>query len=473
MAPQEFGRHWRSILDTLSDGVAIIEPSGKVLMVNQAMCRLTGYEDWELVGQPCTVFNCDACARTRQPQRGGWCELFSGEQPENREISCRLIRKDGNYLPAIKVAALLRDADGRLLGAVETVTDLSAISRRDQRIDELSHQLAGEEDFMGMVGQSPAMRRVYHLVEKAARGHAPVLIHGESGTGKELVARAIHDLGERREGPYVVFNCAALSESLFESELFGHVKGAFTGAHRHRAGRLESAHGGDFFMDEIGELPVSSQVKLLRVLEEKHFERVGDQRTLFVDVRFIAATNRDLGAMLQAGQFREDLYFRLNVIPIHLPPLRERMEDIPALVEHFLARLRRRTSKDIAGVSRPVMERLAAYHWPGNVRELRTSLEYAFVLADHGLIDLDQLPPHLDASTSRQASPPQAAPASPVSSGHRNTPEDERQRRDLVEALRAARGNQTKAAKLLGVSRATVYNRMNRLGIELKKSVRD
>jgi len=473
MAPKEIGRHWRSILDTLSDGVAIIDPTGQVLMVNQAMCRLTGYEDRELVGRACTVFNCDACARTRRPQRGGWCELFSGEQPENREISCRLIRKDGTYMPALKVAALLRDGDGRLLGAVETVTDLSAISRRDQKINELSHQLAGEEDFMGMVGQSEAMRRVYHLVEKAAQGQAPVLIHGESGTGKELVARAIHDLGERHEGPYVVFNCAALSESLFESELFGHVKGAFTGAHRHRAGRLESAHGGDFFMDEIGELPVSSQVKLLRVLEEKHFERVGDQRTLFVDVRFIAATNRDLGAMLQAGQFREDLYFRLNVIPIHLPPLRQRKEDIPALVEHFLARLRRRTSKEISGVSRQVMERFTAYHWPGNVRELRTCLEYAFVLADHGLIEPGQLPPQLDGRASRQAPAAPVGSPAPEARSRRDTPEDESQRRKLAEALRAAGGNQTKAAKLLGVSRATVYNRMNRLGVELKKSVRD
>ncbi|BEQ13573.1 sigma-54 interaction domain-containing protein [Desulfoferula mesophila] len=471
MAHQEIGRHWRSILDTLGDGVAIIDPGGEVLMVNQAMCRLTGYEAHELVGRPCTVFNCDACARSRRSQRGGWCELFSGEQPENQEISCRLIRKDGTYLPALKVAALLRDADGELLGAVETVTDLTAISRRDQRINELSHQLADEEDFMGMVGQSPAMRRVYHLIEKAAQGHIPVLIHGESGTGKELVARAIHDLGERREGPYVVFNCAALSESLFESELFGHVKGAFTGAHRHRVGRLETAHGGDFFMDEIGELPVSCQVKLLRVLEEKHIERVGDQRGLFVDVRFIAATNRDLGGMLRAGQFREDLYFRLNVIPIHLPPLRERREDLPALVEHFLARLRRRTAKDISGVSRQVMERFTAYHWPGNVRELRTALEYAFVLADHGLIELEQLPPHLQG---RAAPPASAAPApsfAPLRPS--DSPEDERQRRELVEALKAAGGNQSRAAKLLGVSRATVYNRMNRLGVELKKSVRD
>lgn len=473
MAPQEIGRHWRSIMDTLNDGVAVIDPAGRVLMVNQAMCRLTGFQAEELVGQACTVFNCDACARTRQPQGEGWCELFSGEQPENREISCRLIRKDGTYLPALKVAALLRDPDGRLLGAVETLTDLSAISRRDQKINELSHQLAGEEDFMGMVGQSRAMRQVYHLAEKAAQGQAPVLIHGESGTGKELVARAIHDLGERREGPYVVFNCAALSESLFESELFGHVKGAFTGAHRHRAGRLESAHGGDFFMDEIGELPVSSQVKLLRVLEEKHFERVGDQRTLFVDVRFIAATNRDLGAMLQAGQFREDLYFRLNVIPIHLPPLRRRKEDLPALVEHFLTRLRQRTAKKIEGVSRQVMERFTAYHWPGNVRELRTCLEYAFVLADHGLIELEQLPPHLDGQALHQA-PALPMPATALAGrGQQGAPKDERLRQELIQALRAAGGNQTEAAKLLGISRATVYNRMNRLGIELRKLIQD
>ncbi len=472
MEQNGIGRHWRSILDTLSDGVAVIDPFGKVLMVNQALCHLTGFEPHELVGRPCTVFNCDACDRTRLSRGDSWCELFSGQQPENREMSCRFIRKDGTYLPAVKVAALLRDADGRLLGAVETVTDLSEIRRRDQKISELAHQLAVEEDFMGMVGQSPAMRQVYRLVEKAAQGHAPVLIHGESGTGKELVARAIHDLGERREGPYVVFNCAALSESLFESELFGHVKGAFTGAHRHRAGRLESAHGGDFFMDEIGELPTSCQVKLLRVLEEKHFHRVGDQRDLFVDARFIAATNRDLGAMLQAGQFREDLFFRLNVIPIHLPPLRRRKEDLPALVEHFLTRLRQRTAKEITGVSRRVMERFAAYHWPGNVRELRTCLEYAFVLADHSLIELDQLPPHL-ADAAEAASPHAAAVHPYLVETRSDSPQDRRQRQELIQALRQAGGNQTRAARLLGVSRATVYNRMHRLGIGLKKLVQD
>ena len=226
-------------------------------------------------------------------------------------------------------------------------------------------------------------------------------------------------------------------------------------------------------MDEIGELPVSSQVKLLRVLEEKHFERVGDQRTLFVDARFIAATNRDLGAMLQAGQFREDLYFRLNVIPIHLPPLRWRKEDLPALVEHFLTRLRRRTAKKIEGVSRQVMERFTAYHWPGNVRELRTCLEYAFVLADHGLIELGQLPPHLDGQALDQApAPPMPGPAF-AGRGQQGSPKDERLRRELIQALRAAGGNQTEAAKLLGISRATVYNRMNRLGIELKKLIQD
>ncbi|MFH1033279.1 MAG: sigma 54-interacting transcriptional regulator [Pseudomonadota bacterium] len=471
-------RNWRRVLDTLRDGVVVLDPGGRVVMVNQAMCRLTGFSRTELLGQACTVFNCDACAGARDGGAGHWCELFAGAQPEDRALACTIIRKDGGCLPAIKTARLLRDARGRVMGAVETLADYSELERRDRKINELSRQLAREEGFMGMVGGSQAMEQVFNLVERAGLSEAPVIIHGESGTGKELVAKAIHAMSRRRERPHVVFNCAALSEALFESELFGHVKGAFTGAHRHRRGRLEEADGGFLFMDEIGELPLSGQVKLLRVLEQKSFERVGEQRPISVDVRFIAATNRDLEEMIQAGQFRHDLYYRLNVIPIFLPPLRRRAEDLPALVDHFLSRIARSTGKLITGVSSQVMERFVEYDWPGNVRQLRAALDYAFVVADHGRIQLHHLPPQLGLDRRGQApAAGKAAPAMPGPGDGRRPlggrPDDDALRRQLAEALKASGGNISQAARLLGVSRTTVWNRMHRLGVKLHQVVEE
>jgi transcriptional regulator with PAS, ATPase and Fis domain len=310
-----------------------------------------------------------------------------------------------------------------------------------------------------MVGKSPRMQQVFDLTQKAAQSEAPVIIFGESGTGKELVAHAIHALGRRREGPFIACNCAALNESLLESELFGHVKGAFTGAYTHRQGRFEAAHRGDIFLDEVGDIPHAIQVKLLRVLETKQFERVGDHRSITADVRIITATHRNLEALVSEGKFREDLFFRINVIPIHLPPLRDRLEDVPLLVEHFLQRLRQRSGKEIIGLTRKAMKIFLDYPWPGNVRELQGALEYAFVVAEHGLIGSGHLPPKLSGpELAREA--PEAGPA----------PEAD-EKIALVNALRQAGGNQSQAAVLLGVSRVTVWHRMKKYGIDVHKLV--
>ena len=227
---------------------------------------------------------------------------------------------------------MLRDEGGNVIGAVETITDLSELDRLDQEVVHLTRQLGEDFGFHGIIGESPAMKKVFDLLQRAATSEAPMIIYGESGTGKELVARAVHELGSRKNRPFVQLNCAALNESLLESELFGHTKGSFTGAYRHKVGRFEAADGGDLFLDEIGDIPLSVQVKLLRVLESKQFERVGDHRPIRVDVRFITATNKDLSALIEEKKFRDDLFFRINVIPIHLPPLRRRREDIPLLV---------------------------------------------------------------------------------------------------------------------------------------------
>jgi transcriptional regulator with GAF, ATPase, and Fis domain len=336
---------------------------------------------------------------------------------------------------------------------VETLTDISEVERLDQELHQLSHQLETKDGFHGIIGNSPVMQKVYQVVQKAALSDAPVILYGESGTGKELVAKAIHLMGRRREAPFVQLNCAALNEALLESELFGHIKGAFTGAYRHRIGRFEAAHEGDLFLDEIADIPLATQVKLLRVLETKQFERVGDHRPLSVDVRIITATNKDLQELIDGKRFREDLFFRINVIPIHLPPLRERLEDVPLLVNAFVKRLQERTGKRITGLSSEAMGQFMSYSWPGNVRELKSALEYAFVIAETGIIDLEQLPHPLVSEASRY-------PANLKDHGEKTA---------LIKALRQANGNQSEAARILGVNRVTVWNRMRKHGIDLRK----
>ena len=392
---------------------------------------------------------------------GEWCKLFSPDQPEMRRCRCTIRKKDGTYLPALKNASVLRDEDGTVLGAVETLTDLSEIDRLDRKVEVLARQLDEDSGFGGIIGGSEEMKAVFMLIEKAATSDAPIIIFGESGTGKELVARAIHDQGNRRHGPYVQLNCAALNEALLESELFGHVKGAFTGAFRDRIGRFEAAHNGDLFLDEIGDIPLSIQIKLLRVLETRQFERVGENRSIGVDVRIITATNRNLLELIDQKRFREDLYFRINVIPIHLPPLRKRKTDIPILASTFINRLGLRTDKPIRGLTRQALDCFMAYPWPGNVREMKSALEYAFTVSDKDTIDVDHLPPQMLAE-------------GPSAIGQRQLPEGlpmESQRQQLIDALKATGGNQTRAARLLGINRVTVWNRMRKYGIDLKREI--
>ncbi|MGE5838980.1 MAG: sigma-54 interaction domain-containing protein, partial [Deltaproteobacteria bacterium] len=326
MNTQEINRYLKDIIGTMNEGLLLVAPDGTMLMVNKAFEELTGYKAEEVLGRPCTLLHCDACEAPLKMGGASWCSLF--EKGEVIKKRCAIIKKDGSCLPVLNNASLLKDDDGLPLGAVETLTDISEVERLDQEVNQLSHQLEIKNGFHGIVGSSPLMQKVYQVVQKAALSDAPVIIYGESGTGKELVARAIHLTGRRKQAPFIQLNCAALNEALLESELFGHIKGAFTGAIRHRIGRFEAAHEGDLFLDEIADIPLATQVKLLRVLETKEFERVGDHRPISVDVRIVTATNKDLQEMIDSKRFREDLFFRINVIPIHLPPLRERLEDV-------------------------------------------------------------------------------------------------------------------------------------------------
>jgi transcriptional regulator with PAS, ATPase and Fis domain len=394
-------------------------------------------------------------------QGDGWCKLFEPNQPEMRQCRCTIKKKDGTYLPALKNASVLRDDDGTVLGAVETLTDLSELDRLDRKVEVLSRQLDENSGFGGIVGGSDQMKAVFDIIEKAAQSDAPIIILGESGTGKELVAKAIHDRGKRRNGPYVQLNCAALNEALLESELFGHIKGSFTGAFRDRIGRFEAADGGDLFLDEIGDIPLTIQIKLLRALETSQFERVGENQPVSVDVRIITATNCNLLELIDQRRFREDLYFRINVIPIHLPPLRSRKDDIPLLANTFISRLELRTGKPIRGLTRKSLDCFMDYHWPGNVREMKSALEYAFTIADKDTIDIDHLPPQMLTISS-----PPAAISDTLFSKIDNS-----ERQQLIEALAATGGNQSQAARLLGINRVTVWNRMRKYGINLKKQI--
>ncbi len=459
MSKKILGHYYKEIVNIVDTCVMMVGNDGSIRMVNPAMERITGYSKKELEGSSCTVLECDACELFRSERRHEWCVLF--EVGFVNKKRCLFRKKDGSYASVIKNASLLRDKKGNVLGALETFVDASLEDRVDSKINELSRVARGRSGFHGMVGKSDSMQRIYQIIERAAESDAPVAIYGESGTGKELVAHAIHKLGRRREGPFVQFNCAALNASLLESELFGHVKGAFTGAFRHRMGRFEAAHGGDLFLDEMGEMPLDSQAKLLRVLETKHFERVGDHTPIRTDVRVITATNRDLSAHVSNETFRKDLYFRISVLPIHLPPLRERREDIPLLVDTFINRLMVKSGKKISALSPDVMALFMEHSWPGNVRELKSALEYAFVIAESGLIECHHLPGSLMQTDEISENAPALSAL-----GEKEMSEEET---ELIEALTKSKGNKTRAAELLGVHRMTVFNRIRKYGLHVKK----
>ena len=383
-----------------------------------------------------------------------------------------ILKKARQIDPAIQVIVItgygsIEDAVAAMrAGAFDYVTkpfDLEAMlltvaravehHRLTQENIRLRRQVSTYFDTSAIIGDSPPMRRLYALLERVCRTDSTVLLLGESGTGKELVASTIHYQSDRRQGPFVAVNCAALPEGLIESELFGHEKGAFTGANARRAGRFELAHQGTIFLDEIGDVPLPTQVKLLRVLEERAFERVGGGETLEVDVRVVAATNKDLQAEVRAGRFREDLFYRLNVIPIELPPLRERAEDIPLLVDHFTARFNDRFGRRVRFSSGAVAA-LCRYGFPGNVRELINLVERAVALADGDTVELADLPPHVRGAKERVPLRPLAAVTA------------EAEQRHIQRILAFTGGNRTQAAKLLGISRKTLWEKMRLHGLE-------
>ncbi len=455
----DFVNYWKTVADTMQDGLLVVDNRGTILQVNPAVLEMTGYEEDELVGQNCRVLNCTGCNIFNKGSGQQWCSLFI----EGRVLAkqCFITGKNGEPISVTKRASVLKDDQGHEIGAVETLYDTSELVRKDQEINALRRTIHGRDGFHGMLGNSEPMQRLFSLLENVAPSAAPVLIWGESGSGKELAAKAIHELGPRSDNPFIKVNCAALNENLLESELFGHVKGAFTGAERTRIGRFEAASGGDLLLDEVGDIPLATQVKLLRVIEQKEIERVGDHRPIAVDVRIMAATHRDLEELIREGRFREDLFYRINVVPVVMPSLRERPQDIPLLVHSFVASVADKSGKPIHGMSSEAMDLLLAYHWPGNVRELLNAIEYAVVLCPGGDIGRAHLPPRLSAPGKYWL---------PVLGASAQKPRvvEQRQRQELLEVLKDCSGNQSEAARRLGVSRVTIWNRCKRLDIDPK-----
>jgi transcriptional regulator with PAS, ATPase and Fis domain len=364
-----------------------------------------------------------------------------------------VLGKDGKELYLYGNVSILRDDTGNVAGAVGTFTDLTSFILNNEKIAVLEEQAKSREAFQQLIGKSPAMQEIFRRLRLAAQSDVTVLLTGESGTGKELAARAIHALSARKDKPFFAINCAAIPETLLESELFGHAKGAFTGAIRDKTGMFQAADGGTLFLDEIGDTSSLLQLKLLRVLQEGEIRRVGDDRAITINVRLITATNRNLQTLMAEGTLREDFYYRIHVFEITLPPLRERREDIPLLVNHFMKDNGKVFNREIDEIAQDALQRLQEYGWPGNVRELKNAIEHAFVTVTDNCITLWDLPSEVQRPSLKKSSPSN-------SSSSLNSDEETR----IREALQQAHGNKTEAAKLLGVSRVTLWKKLKHLG---------
>ncbi|MGM0670318.1 MAG: sigma-54 interaction domain-containing protein [Gemmatimonadota bacterium] len=432
---------FEAVLRSISDGVFTVDTRGRITCFNRAAEAITGYTREEALGEPChTIFRSNICKEACALRY----TLETGQPIVDLAVS--VLSREGKEIPLSISTALFRDKDGSVMGGVETFRDLRQVETLRKEIQE-SYSVG---DF---VTRSPKLRNVLELLPTIAESESTVLITGESGTGKELVARALHKLSPRSSGPLVAVNSAGIPETLLEAELFGYEPGAFTGANKSKPGRFAMAGGGTLFLDEIGDMAPQLQAKLLRVLQEGTYEALGGVRTLKADVRVVTATNRDIQEMIGAGTFREDLFYRLNVFQLKLPPLRERKEDIPILIDHFIQRLEAVRGKGIHGVSPRALRALLDFDYPGNVRQLENAMEHAYVLSSGSLIRHESLPEPL-----RGFSEPRAMEGMTLVDMERSF---------IQETLRRNQFNRTAAARELGIHKSTLYRKVQKLGIPL------
>jgi len=419
------------IIDHLSEGILAHNSRRIITCFNHAAEQITGYNRHEVIGRDCReVFPDGFC--------GGKCSFTAGIPDfDKKEYPLTIVTKDGLSRQVNMSVVSMRDKDGTFQGVLVGFRDITEVNR-------LRRKLKTVHSFHGIVGRDEKMQAIYELISDLAVSDCAVLVQGESGTGKELVAGAIHGESRRAGQPFVTINCGALPESILESELFGHVRGAFTGAVRDKKGRFELADGGTLFLDEVAELSANMQVKLLRVLQEGVFERVGDEKTIHVDVRVISATNKKLRKMVHRNEFREDLFYRLCVVPVDLPPLRERRNDIPTLISHFIKKFSKDLNRPIESISSAALNYMLDYAWPGNIRELQNAIQYAFVKCKDTIIQVDYLPPEIVS--------PKSGPVTGRPIRRRKIKAEQ-----VHNALKQTRGNKSKAAEILGVGRSTLY----------------
>ncbi len=433
------------VLDSINDGVFTVDDQWQITSFNRAAERITGVKRQQAMGRACCeVFRasiCETACALRQT-------LATGRPVVNKAVF--ILDAKGNRIPISISTAVFKDTHGKTIGGVETFRDLSLV-------EDLRKDLEAQYSFAEIVGRSAAMRQVFELLPQIAESDSTVLIEGASGTGKELFARAIHNLSRRRKKRFVALNCGALPDTLLESELFGYKAGAFTDARKDKPGRFALAERGTLLLDEIGDISPAMQIRLLRVLQERVYEPLGSVEPVAADVRLIAATNKNLSKLVRKGIFREDLFYRVHVIRLTLPNLRDRREDIPLLIEHFIAKFNRLQGKEVVGVSDDVLVRLMEHDYPGNVRELENIIEHAFVLCRGALIELAHLPPQLRGAA--EATFPNIAGMTLAAM----------ERFVIADALRRNDGNRAAAARQLGINPSTLFRKLKSLGIDQPK----
>jgi PAS domain S-box-containing protein len=433
-----------AILESISDGVFTVDTDWRITSFNRAAEEITGIKRQEAMGRICSeVFRCSMCETE--------CALRQTMQSGRPIIgkSGYIIGADGDRLPISVSTAVLKDDRGNVVGGAETFRDLS-------EVEALRRELEGRTQIGDLVSRSPLMQRVFEVLPAIAGSPSTVLICGETGTGKELMARTIHSLSHHRKGPFVAVSCGALPDTLLESELFGYKAGAFTGAVKDKPGRFALARGGTLFLDEIGEVSPALQVRLLRVLQERTYEPLGAVRSETTDARIVTATNKDLAAETRRGNFREDLYYRVNVVRVELPPLRNRKEDIPLLVEHFIDRFNRLRDTFIRGITGEALSLLMAHHWPGNIRELENVIERSFILCDKPLIGIAHLPEEMTAHEKLKNRTPSMRSARELLDAQA-----------ISSALARNANNRLAAARELGIHKSTLFRKIKKLGIVL------
>lgn len=441
-------KFFKVILSSIADGVFTVDSNRIITSFNPAAEKITGVSAAKAIGRYCyEIFHSDIC------ESGCLLEKTLKTGIEIIDKPVNIINSRSEKIPISISTAVLRDDDGIVLGAVETFRDISAI-------EQLRKELKKNYSFEDIISKSPLINKLFAILPDVAESESTVLIQGPSGSGKELFARAIHNLSPRADKNYVVINCGTLPVQLFESELFGYVRGAFTDAKRDKAGKLASADGGTVFFDEIGELPFQTQVKLLRLLQQREYEPLGSNIPIKTDIRIVAATKRDLKELVAQGKFRDDLYFRLAVVKFELPPLKDRREDIPYLVDHFIKKNNARRGKNILSVSPEVMKILMEHDFPGNIRELENIIEYTFVLCHENIIQKHHLPPELIREGTHLATKDHAMPT-PLSKA---LGEQARIKALLIKH----KGCQKKVAKELGIDRTTLWRKLKRYEINPK-----